>query len=147
MQQRAGRTEAKETEAWSPPWALLATGTIQDFMSKQMPAGLRSSLSTWQNWKEQRGKKGEFFIEGNKYGDMETGGSANRSGLGFDGAAGPRCLPGSKGFQPQPFPVSHHPFCYTPHVSGWKTHPHMQYHIQACNSRKSVAHQGKSLLV
>lgn len=100
MQQRAGKTEAKETEAWSPPWALLATGTIQDFMSEQMPAGLRSSLSTWQNWKEQKGKKGEFFIEGNKYGDMETGGSANRSGLGFDGAAGPRCLPGSKGFQP-----------------------------------------------
>lgn len=57
-------------------------------------------------------------------------------------------VPGaSKGFQPQPFPVPHHPFCYTPHVSGWKTHPHMQYHIQACNSRKSVAHQGKSLLV
>lgn len=83
--ERAGRTEAKETEAWSPPWTLLAMGTIQDFTSKQMPSGLRSCLSTWQNWKEQREKKGRFFIKENKYGDIETGWSANRSGLGFDG--------------------------------------------------------------
>lgn len=35
-----------------------------------------------------RGKKGEFFVEENKYGDMETERAANRAGLGFDGAAG-----------------------------------------------------------
>lgn len=105
-------------------------------MSKQMPFGLRSCLSTWQNWKEQRGKKREgFFIEENKYGGMETGWSTNRSGLGW--------LSGSKGFQPQPFPMLHHLFCDTHNLSGWGTHP-WKYHIQACNSIKSVAHQGKS---
>lgn len=35
-----------------------------------------------------RGKKGEFFVEENKYGDMETERAANRAGFGFDGAAG-----------------------------------------------------------
>lgn len=44
-------------------------------------------------------------------------------------------LSGSKGFQPQPFPVLHHPFCYTHHLSGWKTHP-WKDHIQAFNSIK-----------
>lgn len=46
-----------------------------------------SCLGAWQNWKEQRKKKGEFLTEENKYKDMETDLSAN-TGLGFDGAAG-----------------------------------------------------------
>lgn len=33
-------------------------------------------------------KKGDFFVEENKYGDMETDPSANRGGLRFDRAAG-----------------------------------------------------------
>lgn len=55
-------------------------------------------------------------------------------------------LSGSKGLQPQPFPELHGPFSYTHHLSGWKTHLHIQYHIQACNSITSLAHQGKILL-
>lgn len=54
-----------------------------------------------------RGKKGEFFIEENKYGDMETGQSANRAGLGFDGAAGSQVAVRVQGFEFQPFRVLH----------------------------------------
>ena len=58
-----------------------------------------------------RGKKGEFFIEENKYRDMETGLSANRAGLGFDGAAGSWAPDRVQGFEFQPFRVLH-PFFY-----------------------------------
>lgn len=51
-----------------------------------------SSWSGWQDWKGQRGKKKkkkiDFFVEENKYGDMERDPSVNRRGLRFDRAAG-----------------------------------------------------------
>lgn len=67
MKQRAGRKEAKESDAQTPPWTLLATGTIYNFTSNYMPSRLTSCsfLSGWQSGKS-REKKGEFFIEENK---------------------------------------------------------------------------------
>lgn len=83
---------------------------------------------------------------GKSRGEKKRGGSSSRKinmatweqdGQHTDQALGlmEQWLSGSKGFQPQPFPVLHHPFCYTHHLSGWKTHP-WKDHIQAFNSIK-----------
>lgn len=93
MEQRAGRKEAKETDARAPPWPLLATGPSYDCAANQMLSPYELQLLEWMAGLERaegkkKKKKIDFFVEENKYGDMERDPSANRRGLRFDRAAG-----------------------------------------------------------